>query len=124
VYRVVVDVFNKYIYGQLAEAFILGSLCFIGMVIFRFEYALLISVLIAVTALVPYFGDIGGFCAFMLLLMISPTKAFLVYLVVLQQLENNLIYPAIVLTGVPIATVLFTLLRNDVLRRSGKQNVK
>jgi len=68
VYRVVVDVFNKYIYGQLAEAFILGSLCFIGMVIFRFEYALLISVLIAVTALVPYFGAyIGGFCAFMLL---------------------------------------------------------
>lgn len=154
VYRVVVDVFNKYIYGQLAEAFILGSLCFIGMVIFRFEYALLISVLIAVTALVPYFGAyIGGFCAFMLLLMISPTKAiwFLVYLVVLQQLENNLIYPRVVgsslglpgiwvvlaaivgagvggpigvLTGVPIATVLFTLLRNDVLRRSGKQIVK
>jgi len=69
------------------------------MVIFRFEYALLISVLIAVTALVPYFGAyIGGFCAFMLLLMISPTKAiwFLVYLVVLQQLENNLIYPRVV----------------------------
>ncbi|HOM02941.1 MAG TPA: AI-2E family transporter [Acetivibrio sp.] len=153
VYRVVVDVFNKYIYGQLAEAFILGSLCFIGMIILRFEYALLISVLIAITALVPYFGAyIGGFCAFMLLLMISPTKAiwFLVYLIVLQQLENNLIYPRVagsslglpgiwvvlavivgagvggsvgVLLGVPIATVIFTLVKNDVLRRAQKQNI-
>ncbi|ODM26200.1 AI-2E family transporter [Acetivibrio mesophilus] len=154
IYRVVVDVFNKYIYGQLAEAFILGSLCFIGMIFFRFEYALLISVLIALTALVPYFGAyIGGFVAFMLLLMISPMKAiwFLVYLIVLQQLENNLIYPRVVgsslglpgiwvvlsvivgagvggsigvLLGVPIATILFNLLKNDVLRRSEKQSVK
>jgi len=87
----------------------------------------------------------------MLLLMISPTKAiwFLVYLVVLQQLENNLIYQGcrkqswtsrnmgcfggncragvgarLVFDWGTIATVLFTLLRNDVLRRSGKQNVK
>lgn len=153
VYRVIVDVFNKYIYGQLAEAFILGSLCFIGMIVFRFEYPLLISVLIAITALVPYFGAyIGGFVAFMLLLMISPTKAiwFLVFLIVLQQLENNLIYPRVVgsslglpgiwvvlsaivgaglggaigvLLGVPIATILFTLLKNDVLRRAEKPDV-
>lgn len=151
VYHVVVDVFSKYVIGQLTEAFILGGLCFVGMVIFRFEYALLISVLIGITALVPVVGAyIGGAISFILLLIISPIKAvwFLVFLLVLQQFEGNVIYPRVVgnslglpgiwvllsiiigggaagavgvLFGVPIATVIYTLIKNDVKKRDKMQ---
>lgn len=144
VYRVVVDVFNQYLVGQLTEALVLGLLIFIGMMIFRFDYPLLISVIIGVTALVPYIGAyIGGLIAFLLILMISPLKAvmFLIFLVVMQQFEGGVIYPRVVgsrlgvpgvwvflaatvgagmggplgiLLGVPIATVIYTLLKNDV----------
>ncbi len=93
------DTFRRYISGQCIEALILGGLCYIGMVIFRFDYALLISTVIAVTALIPVAGAyIGGAVAFILLAIISPVKAvmFIVYLVVLQQIETNLIYPRVV----------------------------
>lgn len=81
------DVFGRYVTGQLTEACILGCLCFIGMTIFRFDYAMLISALVAVTALIPVAGAwIGGGVAFVLLALVSPMKAvmFIVYLVVLQ----------------------------------------
>ena len=93
------DTFRRYISGQCIEALILGGLCYIGMVIFRFDYALLISTVIAVTALIPVAGAyIGGAVAFILLAIISPVKAvmFIIYLVVLQQIETNLIYPRVV----------------------------
>ena len=54
------DIFSCFIKGQLTEAVVLGGLCYIGMKIFRFEYALLISVIIGVTALVPVVGAIVG----------------------------------------------------------------
>ena len=69
------------------------------MLIFRFDYALLISTVISVTALIPVAGAyIGGAVAFILLAIISPIKAvmFIVYLVILQQIETNLIYPRVV----------------------------
>jgi predicted PurR-regulated permease PerM len=145
---IVISTFDRYIVGQTTEAIILGMLCFTGMVIFRFDYPLLISVLIGVTALVPVVGAyIGGFISFLLLLIISPTQAvwFLVFLLVLQQFEGNIIYPRIVgsslglpsilvllaatvggglagpagiLLGIPIATVIYTLIKNDVRKRS------
>ena len=151
VYHVTTDTFNKFVVGQLTEAFILGTICFIGMLIFRFEYPLLISVLIAITALVPVVGAyIGGMISFALLLMISPIKAiwFLVFLLVLQQFEGNVIYPRVVggslglpgiwvllsiivggglagpigiLLGVPVATVLYTLLKNDIHGRTDEE---
>ena len=96
---VTADTFRRYISGQCIEALILGGLCYIGMLIFRFDYALLISTVIAVTALIPVAGAyIGGAVAFILLAIISPIKAimFLIYLVVLQQIETNLIYPRVV----------------------------
>lgn len=96
---VTADTFRRYISGQCIEALILGGLCYIGMVIFRFDYALLISTVIAVTALIPVAGAyIGGAVAFILLAIISPVKAvmFIVYLVILQQIETNLIYPRVV----------------------------
>ena len=147
VYHVTVDVFNKFVYGQLTEAVIIGVLCFIGMLVLGFDYPLMISTLVGVTALVPMIGAyIGGAISFLLLALISPIQAlwFILFLVVLQQLEGNLIYPRVVggslglpgiwvllativgsglagplgiLLGVPIATVLYTLLKNDVHQR-------
>ena len=133
--------------GQATEAIILGVLCFIGMNIFRFAYAPLISVIVAVSALIPIAGAyIGAGIAFLLLVMIDPMQAvwFVVFLVILQQLEGNIIYPRVVgtsiglpglwvlaavtvggglfgfigmLLGVPVTAVLYALLREDVARR-------
>lgn len=110
--RIVNDIFGKYLIGQVTEACILGGLCFIGMKIFRFDYAVLISTLIAVTALIPVAGAwIGGGVSFILLGLISPINAvmFLIYFNVLQQLENNLIYPRVVGSsiGLPAIWVIF-----------------
>ena len=91
--------FSNFLSGQLIEAIILAVLCFIGMLIFRMPYALLISTMIGITALIPIFGGFigAGFGAFFILLE-EPIKAlwFLVFIIVLQQLEGNLIYPRVV----------------------------
>jgi predicted PurR-regulated permease PerM len=149
VLRLTADTFTKYVSGQLIEACILGGLCFLGMCLFRFDYAPLISVVIGVSALIPVAGAyIGGAVAVLLLVMINPLKAFLflVFLVILQQLEGNLIYPRVVgtsmglpgiwvlaavtvgssmlgfvglIASVPVTAVLYTLLRCDLHRREG-----
>lgn len=93
------NTFTRFVIGQLTEAFILGGLCFIGMLIFRFEYALLISVLIGITSLIPIVGAfLGAVPAMMLLLMVNPPKAmwFIVFILVLQQFEGDIIYPRVV----------------------------
>ena len=105
------DCFRRYIVGQCTEALILGILCMLGMWILRLPYAEMVGALIAVTALIPVAGAFigGGIGAFMIL-TISPMKAliFLIFLVVLQQLENNIIYPKVVGTsmGLPALWVL------------------
>ncbi len=146
-----VDTFSKYVNGQLVEACILGGLCFAGMCVFRFDYAPLISVIIGVSALIPIAGAyLGAGVAVLLLVMIRPLEAlwFLVFLVTLQQLEGNLIYPRVVGTtmglpgiwvlaavtvggsllglagmvvSVPIAAVAYTLLKNDLRARLSAQ---
>ena len=92
-------VLNKFILGQLTESGILGMLVFIGLKIIDIPYALLISVVLAFTALVPIVGPIVGTvpCAF-IILMIDPglVVPFVIFIVVLQQLEGNLIYPRVV----------------------------
>lgn len=91
--------FSSFITGQLTEAIILGLLCFIGMVVFNIPYAALVSVLIGVTALIPIFGAfIGAATGAFLILFESPIKAiiFLVFILVLQQIEGNVIYPRVV----------------------------
>ena len=148
--RLTADTFTKFISGQLLEGCILGSLCFVGMSLFRFDYAPLISVIIGVSALIPVAGAyVGAIVAALLLVMISPVQAlwFLVFLLILQQLEGNLIYPRVVggsiglpgiwvlaavtvgggllgflgmLLGVPVTAVLYTLLKHDVARREGQ----
>ena len=91
--------FTKFISGQIIEAFILGILCFIGMSILDIQYELLISVIIGTANLIPIFGPIIGTipCVF-ILLVINPIKAlwFVIFVIVLQQLEGNLIYPKVV----------------------------
>ena len=133
--------FTRFIGGQLTEAIILGVLCYIGMLIFGFPNAAIISIIICVTALVPVVGAlIGAFIGAFLILITDPIKAilFVVFLVTLQQLEGNLIYPRVVgkavglpgvivisavlvggniggvmgaLIGVPLAAVIYTLLK-------------
>lgn len=146
--RLTADTFSKYVSGQMIEACILGGLCFLGMCIFRFDYAPLISVAVGVFALIPIAGAyLGAVLAVLLLVMIDPWQAvwFLVFLVTLQQLEGNLIYPRVVGTSmglpgiwvlaavtvggsllglvgmvvsVPLVAVAYTLLKQDLRART------
>lgn len=91
--------FSNFVTGQCLEALIFGSLIFVGMLIFRFPYASTIGVLLGFTALIPIFGAfIGTAIGFILIMMVSPVKAilFVVFIIVLQQIEGNLIYPRVV----------------------------
>ena len=91
--------FSNFVTGQCLEALIFGSLVFVGMRIFRFPYASTIGVLLGFTALIPIFGAfIGTAIGFILIMMVSPVKAilFVVFIIVLQQIEGNLIYPRVV----------------------------
>lgn len=91
--------FTAFMTGQITEAFILGTLCLIGMLIFGFPYPLAIAVLICVSALIPVFGAlIGTVIGALLILAISPAQAFwfVVFIIVLQQIEGNVIYPHVV----------------------------
>ncbi len=145
--------FSKFVAGQVIEAIILGVLCFIGMVIFRMPYAILISTLIAVTALIPIFGSlIGTIPGAFIILMVEPTKAlwFVVLIVVIQQIEGNLIYPIVVgnsiglsalwvllaitvgggyfgvagmLIGVPLFGVIYTVLSSYINSRLKKKSI-
>ena len=151
VLRTLDDAFHSYIVGQCSEAVILGMLCIIGMLMFRFPYAVTIGALVGVTALIPVAGAyIGAVVGGLLILTISPMKAllFIVFIVVLQQLEGNLIYPKVVGTSiglpgiwvlaaitvgggmmgilgmfisVPIAAALYRMLRTDVAARAKSQ---
>jgi len=91
--------FNRFLIGQITEALILGCLIFLGMRILDIPYALLVSVVMAITALVPVLGAYAGTIASALLIVIiEPYKAllFLLLEIILQQLESNIIYPRVV----------------------------
>ncbi len=91
--------FAGFIQGQVTEAIILGTLCYIGMLILGFEYSLLISSIICLTSVIPFFGPyIGGVIAIILLAIFDPMMAvyFAIYLVILQQFEGNVIYPKVI----------------------------
>ena len=93
------DTFTKFFVGQFTEAIIIGVLCTVGMWILRFPYATMIGVLIGATALLPVVGAyLGAFIGAFMILTVNPVQAigFLVFIVVLQQLEGNLIYPRVV----------------------------
>ena len=103
VLRVANDSFTSFFVGQFVEAIILGTLCFLGMSLLRFPYASMIGTLVGATALIPILGAyIGAGVGALMIVMVSPLKAieFLVFIVVLQQLEGNLIYPRVVGTSI------------------------
>lgn len=106
--------FAAFLSGQVTEALILAVLCYVGMLLFRFPYAFLISVAVGVTALIPILGAwIATALGAILILTVDPLGAlwFVVFFVVLQQLEGNLIYPRVVGTqvGLPAMWVLIAI---------------
>lgn len=141
---VVNDCFHRYIVGQCIEAVILGILCAIGMVLLQLPYATMVGALVAFTALIPVAGAyIGAGVGAFMILTVDPIKAliFLIFLIVLQQFEGNVIYPKVVgssmglpgiwvlaavtigggimgilgmLLGVPLAAALYRIIRDDV----------
>lgn len=109
--RMTDDIFSHFLSGQCIEAVILGCMFFVTMSLGGFPYALMISALIAVTALVPLFGAfIGCFIGAFLILIVSPIKAlwFVILFLVLQQVEGNFVYPRVVgkSVGLPAIWVL------------------
>lgn len=90
--------FRNFISGQSLEALILGVLCMIGMLILRIPYAPMVGALVGVTALIPVVGGfVGAIVGAFMILTVSPIKAviFIVFLLILQQLEESLIYPRV-----------------------------
>ena len=108
VLRTACHCFSHFISGQCLEASILGTMFFIVLSLMQMPYAFLISVLIAVTAIIPYVGAfIGFFIGSVMILMTDPIKAliFAVTFLVLQQLEEHLIYPRVMGKSVGLPTV-------------------
>lgn len=97
--HVVNECFHNFIVGQCIEAVVLGGLCVLGMSILQFPYAVMIGVFIGFTALIPVAGAyIGAGVGALMILTVSPIKAleFIIFILILQQLEGNLIYPRVV----------------------------
>lgn len=145
-------IFKNFITGQCLEATLLGILSIIGMLILRIQYAVPIGVLIGVTALIPIVGAfIGIIVGAILILSVEPLKVmtFLIFILILQQIEGNLIYPKVVgdsvglpgiwvlvavavggdlfgligmLLGLPIASILYTVVKDNVNLRLSKKS--
>ena len=141
------DTFRNFISGQSLEAIILGSLCTIGMWILTIPYAPMVGALVGVTALIPVVGAfVGGAVGAFMILTVEPIKAviFVVFLIALQQVEGNLIYPKVMgnrvnlpsmwilaavtvgggiggplgmLFSVPVASIAYTLIKEATLSR-------
>lgn len=112
--------FSGFISGKLLDSLIIGILCFIGMSILKYEYALLISFIVGVTNVIPFFGPMfGAIPSVLLLLMIDPWHAlwFAVFIFALQQLDGNVIGPKILgdSTGLPALWVMFAILVGGAL---------
>lgn len=145
--------FFNFIRGQLLECVILGSLCYVGMSILQLDYALLISSVVTLGALIPILGAyIGAAVGVLILLLVHPIDAliFLIFLLILQQVEGNMIYPRVVgssiglpplwtlfavvfwggvlgipgiLFGTPATAVIYQLLRTSVRTRLRQRNI-
>lgn len=101
--------FASFITGQFTDALLLGTMCFIGMLIFGFPSAAVVSIIIGITALVPIIGPIvGEVIGCLIIFMESPIKAlfFIIFVLILQMIDNNLIYPRIMGKSVGLPGVL------------------
>lgn len=148
VFRTLDNCFHRFIVGQCMEALILGILCILGMLLFGFPYAVMIGILVGATALIPVLGAyIGAIVGILMIFTESMFQAlmFLIFIVILQQLENQLIYPKVVgssiglpgilvfsavmvggslfgvtgiLLGIPLTAACYQLLKDDLKKRS------
>lgn len=146
--------FSKFISGQCVEAFILGTIFFVVLTLLRFPYALIISVITTVTALIPMFGAmIAMIIGALLIAVTNPLEAvlFIIVFQVIQQIENNFIYPKVVgksvglasmwtlmavilggsmfgivgmIIGLPMASILYAILRKVTNDRLNKKKIK
>jgi len=140
--------FANFVTGQLVEAIIIGILCYIGCLILQFPYAPILSVIIGCTNIIPIFGAIFGVgLSALLVAFVDPLQGifFILFGICLQQFESNLIYPRVVgntvglsglwvlfaitvgggffgfagmLLGLPIFSIIYALLREEMHRRS------
>ena len=106
--------FSGFLNGKIIDSIIIGILCFIGSVIFKFPFPFLISVIIGVTNIIPYFGPfIGAIPCALLVLLIEPnmTIIFVIFILVLQQIDGNIIGPSILgeYTGLTSFWVIFSI---------------
>lgn len=147
IFSVFNDCFHDFIVGQCLDCVILWLMCTLGMLVFKFPYAQMVGAFIGFTALIPVAGPyIGAIVGAVMIMTVSPVKAlfFIVFIIILQQLEGNFIYPRVVgnsiglpavwvlaaitiggamlgiigmLIGVPIFAALYKLLKEDVEKR-------
>ena len=146
--------FSKFISGQCVEAVILGCIFFVVLSLLGFPYALIISVLISITALIPMFGAmIAMVIGAVLIAVTSPIKAilFIIIFQVIQQIENNFIYPKVVgksvglssmwtllavilggslmgivgmIIGLPLASIIYAIIKNETNERLAEKNIR
>ena len=91
-------IFSGFLSGKIIDSIIIGCLCYLGMLIFNIEYPLLISVIVGITNILPFFGPfIGAIPSILILLIVNPYSAlwFGVFIVILQQIDGNIIGPLI-----------------------------
>jgi len=139
--------FGNYLIGAVVDSLIIGVLCYAGMSIFRMPYAVLISVIVGVTNIIPFFGPyLGAVPSTFLILLINPIQAlyFALFILALQQFDGNILKPRIfgnstglssflvitaiiiggelfgifgMFVGVPVCAVICTIIRSHMLRR-------
>lgn len=108
------DTFGQYISGQMVDAVVVGTLCSVLMIIFKFPFALLVGVIVCLTNVIPMVGPfIGAVPSTFIILMVSPTKAFwfIILIFIIQQIDGNILVPRIVgdSTGLSGLWVLFAI---------------
>lgn len=114
VMNLIIKTFKQFFTGQITESVIIGILCYIGCKVLNIPYASIAAIVIAVTNIIPYFGPfIGTAVSAILILFISPVKAviFVIFGIILQQIESNFIYPHVVGSSVGLSAlwVLFAI---------------
>lgn len=148
------DTFGKFFVGKIIDSIIIGILTFIILAIFNMPYTLLVSVIIGITNIIPFFGPfIGAVPSFVIILCLSPSKAiiFLVIIFIIQQIDGNIIGPKILgntigisafwilfailiagkvlgligmVIGVPVFAVVYTIVKENVERRLKKKGLE
>ena len=113
--RFTIHMFKGFLVGKLLDSIIVGVLCFLGTVILKIPYSLLISIIVGVTNIIPYFGPIiGAVPSAFLVLLLDPVKClvFVIFIIVLQQLDGNVIGPKVLgnTTGVSSLGVMLSIL--------------